>query len=344
MKRESFTIKKPDDAHLHLRDGTLMRTVLPYTCRDFQRAIIMPNLTPEIDTVSLCRAYRRRILRHAAVGFEPLMTLYMKEDMHPSTIAEASRTPYIHGIKLYPRGATTNSSAGVSNLRLIYPILEAMQKFGMPLLVHGEDNAAATDCFESEQVFIDRSLLPMCKDFPSLKIVFEHITTSDAVAFVQQNSGQAAATITPHHLCYSRNALFSGGVNPHLYCRPLLQHERHRQALVKAATSGLPCFFLGTDSAPHPLSNKETSCGCAGIFNTNCALAVYAGIFDQENALDKFENFASLYAARFYNLPPNTARIELRRSIHTVEKYFGNGEHKIIPMLAGQTVKWSVVH
>ena len=340
-KNALLTLTKPFDAHLHLRDGVLLQTVLPYTQRHFQGGIVMPNLQPPIDDVPGCAAYRRRILDRGK-HFTPWMTLYLTERLSALTVEQTSHTPFICGIKLYPQGVTTNSAQGVADIVGMYPIFEAMQKHQVVLLIHPEDSAREVDAFDREKYFIDRYMLDLRAHFPELKIVLEHITTPTAIDYVKANGPQVASTITPHHLWFSRNALFEKGIRPHLYCRPLLQRERHRQALVKAATSGLPCFFLGTDSAPHTHYQKETDCGCAGIFNAPNAIEAYATIFDEEGTLDRLESFSSAYAARFYQIPLSTEKIQLCLSRHRVVEYVASKEGKIVPMLAGEQLPWKV--
>lgn len=334
-----LTILQPDDWHLHLRDGAIMRTVLPFTAKVFRRAIVMPNLTPPIITVPQCRNYRDRII-NVVPEFEPLMTLYLNNTTSTQIIKEAAQCDFIHGVKLYPKGATTHSDDGIRKVEEIYKILEAMEHHDLPLLVHGESIEPTLDVFDREKHFIEHSLIPMRKRFPALRIVLEHITTREAVHYVQDSDANTAATITPHHLLYTRNALFDGGIRPHHYCLPLPQREIHRAAVVEAACSGDAHFFLGTDSAPHMRRDKENSCGCAGIFNAPVALNVYAQIFDENDKLDQLEQFASINGPHFYKLPTNTKHISLIKEQVSVADCIGDEE--IVPMLAGSTVTWRV--
>ncbi|MCB1822880.1 MAG: dihydroorotase, partial [Candidatus Competibacteraceae bacterium] len=308
---QTLTLTRPDDWHLHVRDGAALRVVVPHSARQFARAIIMPNLRPPVTTTEQALAYRTRIVDAVSpsMDFQPLMTLYLTDHTSPAEIARAQSSGYVHAVKLYPAGATTNADAGVTAIEKVSPVLEAMQAQGMPLLVHGEVTDPAVDVFDRESVFIARVLIPLIRDFPELKVVMEHITTQEAADFVRDAPVTVAATITAHHLLYNRNALFQGGVRPHYYCLPVLKRERHRQALVKAATSGNPKFFLGTDSAPHPRQGKETACGCAGCYTAHAALELYAEAFEAAGALDKLEAFASFHGADFYGLPRNTATI-----------------------------------
>ena len=335
-----LTIIQPDDWHLHLRDGDTLRTVARYSADVFKRAIIMPNLSPPVTTVAQCRDYKNRILA-AVADFEPLMTLYLTDDMSAQTIRAAAACDFIHGVKLYPRGVTTHSEKGIGSVDTIYHILEALQQCDLPLLVHGESTDPDLDIFDREKHFIDNSLTPIRKQFPELRIVFEHITTSDAVQYVKDNDDYTSATITPHHLLYTRNALFDGGLHPHNYCLPLPQRDRHRTALIEAACSGYQCFFLGTDSAPHSRSAKESACGCAGIFNAPVAMSVYAQIFENQHKLHKLEQFSSINGARFYKLPTNKKRMKLVKKAMHVAEYIG--DENIVPMLANQKLEWSIV-
>lgn len=334
-----LTIIQPDDWHLHLRDGDMLRTVLPFSAKVFRRAIVMPNLVPPITTVEQCRDYRARILEVAA-DFEPLMTLYLNERMPTQVIKEAAQCSFIHGVKLYPRGVTTHSDAGIAQVDTIYYLLEAMELYDLPLLVHGESLDPALDVFDRERYFIEQSLVPIRKDFPELRIVFEHVTTREAAHYVQESDARTAATITPHHLLYTRNALFDGGIRPHHYCLPLPQREAHRAALIEAACSGDEHFFLGTDSAPHARHDKESSCGCAGVFNAPVALGVYAQIFDKNKKLEQLEKFASRNGPRFYKLPVNKNSISLIKKETAVADSIG--EQEIVPLLAGATVSWRI--
>jgi dihydroorotase len=341
----NLTITRPDDWHLHLRDDALMASVLPDTARQFARAIIMPNLRPPVTTTAQAEAYRGRILAALPKGadFAPLMTLYLTDNTPASEIAKAKASGFVHAVKLYPAGATTNSDAGVTNLRKAYAALEEMQKAGMPLLVHGEVTDPAIDIFDREAVFIERVLQPLLKDMPDLRVVFEHITTRDAAQFVNEAAGNIAATITAHHLLYNRNAMLVGGIRPHYYCLPVLKRETHREALVKAATGGSPKFFLGTDSAPHAQHTKETACGCAGCYTAHAALELYAEAFEQAGALDKLEGFASFYGADFYRLPRNAGRISLQKSEWQVPDSLVFGAHRLVPLRAGEKMKWKLV-
>ncbi len=333
---------RPDDWHLHLRDGALMQSVLPDTARQFARAIVMPNLKPPVTTVEQALAYRARIMAALPAGmtFEPLMTLFLTDNTTAQEIRTAKQSRVVHAVKYYPAGATTNSDSGVTDMRKTYTALEEMQRCDLPLLVHGEVTDPAVDVFDRESVFIDRVLQPLLRDFPGLRVVFEHITTTGAAQFVAGAADNIAATITAHHLLYNRNAMFSGGIRPHYYCLPVLKRETHRTALVAAATSGNKKFFLGTDSAPHAQSAKETACGCAGIYTAHAAIELYAEVFEHANALDKLEGFASFYGADFYQLPRNTQRITLRKEQWPVPASLGFGEHRFVPLRAGETVGW----
>lgn len=340
-----LTITRPDDWHLHVRDGNLLKDIVPFTARQFSRAIIMPNLTPPNISTEQALAYRERILSALPENhnFTPLMTLYLTDNTPAEEISLARESGHIHAVKLYPAGATTNSDAGVTDIKKCYPALEALQKNNMPLLVHGEVTDSNIDIFDREKVFIDKVLSPTRKDFPELKIVFEHITTKDAADYVLSEDQRTAATITPQHLLYNRNAIFKGGIRPHYYCLPVLKREEHRQALVKAATSANPKFFLGTDSAPHAQDRKETSCGCAGIFSAPLAIELYARAFDENNALDKLEGFCSFYGADFYGLPRNTDTVTLEKVNWTVPESYPLGDGKIVPLHAGEVETWKIV-
>jgi dihydroorotase len=342
MKAVSLT--RPDDWHLHLRDEALMHSVLPGTARQFARAIVMPNLRPPVTTTVQAVAYRERILAALPKGtdFEPLMTLYLTDNTPLEEIALARLTGYVHAVKLYPAGATTNSDAGVTNLRKTYAVLEEMQRCGMPLLVHGEVTEPTVDIFDREAVFIERVLQPLLRDLPELRVVFEHITTQDAAQFVRDAAENVAATITAHHLLYNRNAMLVGGIRPHYYCLPVLKREGHRKALIKAATSGNKKFFLGTDSAPHAQHTKESACGCAGCYTAHAAIELYAEAFEQAGALDKLEGFASFFGADYYGLPRNTQQITLRQEEWQVPASVGFGEHRLVPLRAGETMKWKL--
>ncbi len=339
-----ITITRPDDWHVHLRDGEVLKTVVPHTAAEFGRAIVMPNLKPTVTTAVQAAAYKARIQAAIpkGVNFEPLMTLYLTDNLAPEEIYRAKEAGVV-AAKLYPAGATTNSDAGVTNMRHIYKTLEAMQKSGMLLLVHGEVTSPEIDLFDREAVFIDTQLIPLRKDFPELKIVFEHITTKEAAQYVESCATHTGATITAHHLLYNRNAIFTGGVRPHFYCLPVLKRETHRLALMKAATSGLPQFFLGTDSAPHPSHLKEHASGCAGCYTAHAAMPMYAEAFDQVNALDKLEGFASFYGADFYGLPRNTGTITLRRESWTPPESFAFGDAQLKPLRSGESLPWRLV-
>ncbi|MBD3850457.1 MAG: dihydroorotase [Acidobacteria bacterium] len=337
-------IAVPDDWHLHLRDGGAMRDVVVHSARRFGRAVIMPNLQPPITTVAEARAYRRRIVDALPenAAFEPLMTLYLTDLTPPDEIAAASVDDAIVGVKLYPAGATTNSEAGVTDLDLVMPTLEAMSDHGLPLLVHGEVTDPAVDIFDREKVFIERVLAPLVERVPGLNVVFEHITTADAVAWVLQAPSRVAATITPHHLMLDRNAIFGGGIHPHLYCLPVLKRDTHQNALVWAVTSGNPRFFLGTDSAPHPKNAKECANGCAGIFSAHAAIELYVEVFEDADALDLLEGFASHHGADFYGLARNEGEVVLVREEWAVPMTYAFGDHEVVPLRAGETVRWRV--
>lgn len=339
-----LTITRPDDWHLHVRDGDALPYTVPFTARQFARAIIMPNLTPPNISTQQALQYRERILAAvpAGIDFNPLMTLYLTDNTPPEEIRLARDSGHVQAVKLYPAGATTNSDAGVTDITKCYPTLEAMQENGMPLLVHGEVTDSEIDVFDREQVFIDRVLIPTRKAFPELKIVFEHITTRQAVDFVLGEDNHTAATITPQHLLYNRNAIFKGGIRPHYYCLPVLKREEHRLALVKAATSGNHKFFLGTDSAPHAQNRKENACGCAGIFSAPLAIELYARAFDDNNALDRLEGFASHFGPDFYGLPRNTGTITLQKQNWTVPESYPYVDGNIIPLHAGEEEHWKL--
>jgi dihydroorotase len=332
----------PDDWHLHLRDGDAMRAVLPHTAERFGRAIVMPNLRPPVTTTDSALAYRRRILDALPQGsrFEPLMTLYLTDNTRPEEIARARATGVVHAVKYYPAGATTNSDSGVTDLARCDAVLEAMSEARMPLLVHGEVTDPGVDIFDRERVFLERILAPLAARFPALRIVVEHITTREAAAFVQAAPANIAATVTAHHLLLNRNALFVGGVRPHHYCLPVVKRETHRQALVEAAVSGNPKFFLGTDSAPHARHTKETSCGCAGIYTAHAAIELYAEAFEAAGALDRLENFASRYGAEFYGLPLNDRQIALEKAEVDVPESYPFGPDALVPFRAGERVHW----
>ncbi|GAB2730241.1 dihydroorotase [Melaminivora jejuensis] len=338
---DTLTLTRPDDWHLHVRDGAPLATVVPHTAAQFGRAIIMPNLRPPVTTAAQALAYRERILAAVPPGlqFEPLMTLYLTDNLAPEEIARA-KAAGIHAAKLYPAGATTNSDAGVTDLRRIHPVLEAMQKAGMLLLVHGEVTSPDIDLFDREAVFIEQQLIPLRRDFPGLKIVFEHITTREAAQYVADSDAHTGATITAHHLLYNRNAIFTGGIRPHYYCLPVLKREVHRQALVQAATSGSNKFFLGTDSAPHPAHLKEHASGCAGCYTAHAAIELYAEAFDAAGALDRLEGFASFHGADFYGLPRNCSTITLRREAWTAPERYAFGEAELKPLRGGEQLAW----
>jgi len=339
---QQLTITRPDDWHLHLRDGSAMPDVLAHTAEHFGRAIVMPNLTPPVTTVSAALKYRERILdaRPEDNEFQPLMTLYLTESTSVDEIDKAMATGHIVAAKLYPAGATTNSAAGVKNIQNIYPVLERMQAVGMVLCVHGEVVDHDIDIFDREPVFVERTLRTLVQDFPTLRIVAEHITTREAALFVEAGPETLAATITPQHLLYNRNALLVGGVKPHYYCLPILKRETHRQELLRVATSGSNKFFLGTDSAPHPQHLKENACGCAGCYSAHAALELYAEAFDSIDALDKLEAFASHNGPDFYQLPRNTDTVTLIRGETPVPSSFPFGEHVVTPLRAGESVAW----
>ena len=341
---DTLTITRPDDWHLHVRDGEAMRSVVPHTAAQFARAIIMPNLKPPVTTAAQALEYKQRILAAvpAGVAFEPLMTLYLTDNLPPEEIVRAKAAGVV-ACKLYPAGATTNSDHGVTDLRKIYPTLEAMQREGLLLLVHGEVTSSDIDLFDREAAFIDQHLIPLRRDFPELKIVFEHITTREAAQYVTGADRFVAATITPQHLLFNRNAIFTGGIRPHYYCLPVLKRETHRLALVEAATSGLPKFFLGTDSAPHAAHLKEHATGCAGCYSAHAAIEMYAEAFDKAGALDKLEAFASFNGPDFYSLPRNTGTITLVRESWTPPDSFAFGEAQLKPLRAGEALPWKLV-
>jgi dihydroorotase len=338
---QKLTIARPDDWHLHLRDGAALKAVLPHTARQFARAIVMPNLKPPVRSVADAAAYRDRILAAVPAGqqFEPLMTLYLTDNTSPAEIIAAKASGFVKAVKYYPAGATTNSDLGVTDISKCDRVFEAMQQVDLPLLLHGEVTDRDVDTFDREQVFIDRHLIPLEQRFPNLRVVLEHITTSEAVQYVLATDN-TAATITPQHLLFNRNSLFQGGIRPHFYCLPILKRETHRVALLQAATSGNPKFFLGTDSAPHPRNSKETSCGCAGCYSALHAIELYAAAFESANALDKLEAFASFYGADFYQLPRNTERITLTKTIWRVPDEIPFPESGLVPLLAGQEMTW----
>jgi len=343
---EPLRLAQPDDWHLHLRDGAALASVVAHTAERFARAIVMPNLKPPVTTTAQAIAYRERILAALAglwggrFDFEPLMTLYLTDRLPREEIDRAKASGVVHGVKLYPAGATTNSEEGVTDLAAVYPVLERMQRLDLPLLVHGESIDPEVDVFDRERRFIDQRLMRILRDFPELRVVFEHITTREAVDFVLAAPATLAATITAHHLLYNRGAMFAGGLRPHLYCLPVLKREIHRQALVQAATSGHPRFFLGTDSAPHALGAKQAACGCAGIYTAHAAIELYAEAFDRAGALERLEGFASHFGADFYRLPRNTHAIRLERRPWRVPESYALGPDRVVPLRAGEEIAW----
>ena len=341
---KTLTITRPDDWHVHVRTGAILKAVLPHTAMQFARAIIMPNLKPPVTTVDQALVYRDEILAAVPpdIDFTPLMTLYLTATTTEAEIKKTAESEHIHAFKLYPAGATTHSDSGVSDVKGAYPLFAAMEKFRIPLLIHGEVTDTDCDIFDREKVFIDRYLIDIVKQFPDLRVVLEHVTTSDAVQFVISSSSNVAATITPQHLLYNRNALFAGGIRPHHYCLPVLKREQHRLALVKAATSGNPKFFLGTDSAPHTTETKENACGCAGCFSAPIALELYAEAFESANALDKLEGFASFYGADFYRLPRNSGTVTLEKTSWEVPTSYGENNASITPLKANQRIGWKI--
>jgi dihydroorotase len=341
---KTLTITRPDDLHLHVRNGAVLKTVMPHTARQFARAIIMPNLKPPVTTVAQALAYREEILAAVPAGldFTPLMTLYLTGSTTADEIKKAAECEHIHAFKLYPAGATTNSDSGVANIKAVYPLFAAMEKFDIPLLVHGEVTDDACDIFDRERVFIDTCLTDVAKNFPGLRIVVEHVTTTEAVQFVQDAGSNIAATITPQHLLFNRNAILAGGIRPHHYCLPIIKRESHRLALVKAATGGNPKFFLGTDSAPHQTSLKENACGCAGCYSAHAALELYAEAFERAEALDKLEGFASFYGADFYRLPRNSGTVTLEKANWIVPSVYGENSVSITPLKANEQLSWKL--
>jgi dihydroorotase len=341
---EKITLTRPDDWHLHLRDGDMLAAVLPDTARQFARAIAMPNLRPPVRTLADAEAYRDRILAALPSGmkFEPLMTLYLTDNTDPEEVAKAHASGIVKAVKYYPAGATTNSDSGVTELSRACRAIAAMEEHDLPLLLHGEVTDPEVDVFDREAVFIDRHLTRLLADFPRLRIVLEHITTRHAAEFVAAAPASVAATVTVHHLLYNRNAMFRGGMRPHMYCLPVLKRETHREALIAAATSGNPKFFLGTDSAPHAVGAKENACGCAGIYSANAALELYAEVFENAGALDKLEAFASFHGADFYRLPRNHGTITLRRESWTAPPSLKLGDESLVPLRAGETLRWRI--
>ncbi|OGA73432.1 MAG: dihydroorotase [Betaproteobacteria bacterium RIFCSPLOWO2_12_FULL_65_14] len=342
---DRLTIKRPDDWHLHLRDGPAMASVLRDTARRFARAIVMPNLKPPVRTTEEALAYRQRLLAALPDGaaFEPLMTLYLTDDTAPDEIARAKLSGRVHAVKLYPAGATTHSDSGVTRVSRCFNALEKMQEVGLPLLIHGESTDPAVDVFDREKAFIEEVLGPLVDRFHGLKVVLEHITTRDAAQYVEVTGANVAATITAHHLLMNRNALFMGGIRPHHYCLPVLKREEHREALVEAAVSGNPKFFLGTDSAPHPRRDKEAGCGCAGMYTAHAAIELYAVAFEEAGALDKLEGFASVHGAQFYGLPVNRETVTLAREEWRVPERVEFGSEELVPLRAGETIPWKLL-
>jgi len=341
---KTLTITRPDDWHTHVRNGAVLKTVLPHTARQFARAIIMPNLKPPVTTVALALTYREEILQAlpADVDFTPLMTLYLTASTTVEEIKKAAESDHVYAFKLYPAGATTNSDSGVADIKAIFPLLAAMEKRDIPLLIHGEVTDEHCDIFDRERVFVDTHLTDIVDNFPALRIVVEHVTTTEAVQFVQAAGATIAATITPQHLLFNRNAILAGGIRPHYYCLPIIKREQHRLVLVAAATSGNPKFFLGTDSAPHLTSLKESACGCAGCYSAHAALELYAEAFEQAVALDKLEGFASFYGADFYRLPRNSGTITLEKTSWTVPAAYGEDDPDITPLKANEELTWKM--
>lgn len=342
MANQTLTIRKPDDWHVHLRDGDMLKVVAAYTARQFARAIVMPNLSPPVTAIGAAADYRERIKTAAGEGFRPLMTCYLTDDSEPDVIEHGFNDDVWVAAKLYPANATTNSAAGVTDVGNILPVLERMQRLGMVLCIHGEVTDPEVDIFDREAVFIERVLEPLLRKLPSLRVVLEHITTQQAADFVSSAGANVAATITPHHLMINRNAIFEGGLRPHAYCLPVAKREKHRQAVRKAAVGGSPKFFLGTDSAPHPVHAKQSGCGCAGVFNAPAAMEAYATVFEEEGALDRLEAFASENGPRFYGLPLNEGRLTLERKPMEVPKEIVSGDVDLVPFLAGKSLPWSL--
>jgi dihydroorotase len=339
---DTIALRRPDDWHVHFRDGDMMQAVLPSTARQFARAVVMPNLVPPVTDVAGARAYRERIMAALpeGVAFTPLMTCYLTDGSDAAEVARGYEEGVFAAVKLYPAHATTHSAHGVTDIDAVMPVLERMASMGMPLLVHGEVTDPEVDIFDREAVFIERVLEPLRRRLPELRVVLEHITTEEAVAYVASGGPNLAATITAHHLVINRNAIFQGGIRPHLYCLPIAKRERHRRALRRAAAGGNSAFFLGTDSAPHAVPTKETACGCAGIFTAAAALEIYAEVFEEEGALDRFEAFASLHGPAFYRLPVNERRVTLRRETWTLPELVGEGDLAVAPFRAGETLRW----
>ncbi len=343
--RGTITLGRPDDFHLHFRDGAAMASVVPLTARQFGRALVMPNLKPPVTTVLMAADYRDRILRAVPVDvpFSPLMALYLTDGTTVDEVARVAASDHVLAFKYYPAGATTNSDSGVTSLATVYPVLEAMQRLGVVLCIHGEVTDPTTDVFDREALFVEGSLQQIARDFPALKMVVEHITTLEAAEFVAASGANVAATITPQHLLYNRTSIFTGGIRPHFYCLPILKRETHRQALLKAATSGSAKFFLGTDSAPHAKNSKEACCGAAGCFTSHAALELYAEAFDSVGALDKLDDFASRFGAEFYQLPRNVGQVTLRRESWTPPSEFAFADETIVPLTAGRSVGWRML-
>lgn len=343
---EKLVIRSPDDWHCHLRDGDFLQRTVVDQATQFSRSLIMPNLQPPVETLVEARAYRQFILEHLpdSLEFDPLMTLYLTPRSDPLQLMKAAQSASVKAVKLYPKGATTHSDFGVNNLEAMYPCLDVMQQHGLILCVHGEVTDRAVDIFDREKVFLEQSLEPIRRQFPALKIVLEHITTADSVEFVQCYRDNTAATITPHHLLINRNDLLVGGIKPHYYCLPVVKRRRHQEALIQAATSGESCFFLGTDSAPHVRSKKESSCGCAGIYSAHAAIELYAEAFEKAGKLPFLEDFASRFGAEFYGLPLNTNTITLRRQAWTVPEVLSFGDEVLVPFFAGKTLQWKLDH
>jgi dihydroorotase len=341
---QTLTFPRPDDMHLHVRDGAAMRSVVPMTARQFGRAIIMPNLRPPIVNVEQAAAYRERILAAvpAGVSFEPLMTLYLTDRTSAADIRAAKASGFVHGVKYYPAGATTNSDSGLTKLENGFAVIAEMEKVGLPLLLHGEVTDAATDIFDREAIFVDTHLRALQQRFPALRMVVEHITTKEAAQFVAAAPAHVCATITPQHMLYNRNAIFKGGIRPHYYCLPILKREDDRRALIAAATSGSPKFFLGTDSAPHAKHNKENCCGHAGCFTAHAAMELYAAVFEAANALDKLPNFAANFGAQFYGLPVNAGTVTLKKESWVPTPQFALGDDEVVPLDAGETLAWKM--
>ena len=344
MNRDKFSITRPDDWHLHLRDGAALATSVPHSARCFHRAIVMPNLNPPVTSVAAAGEYRERILRAIPPGgsFEPLMTLYLTDNLPVSEIDLAAREPWLTAVKYYPAGATTNSESGVTAIEKVYPVLARMEEVDLPLLLHGEVNDAEIDIFDREAVFIDRILQPLRERFPRLRIVLEHITTREAAQYVTEAPAPIGATITAHHLMYHRSDMLAGGIRPHLYCLPILKRDIHREALRAAATSGNPRFFLGTDSAPHAVTDKESACGCAGIYTAPSALELYVEVFEEENALDRLEAFAAFHGPDFYGMERNSSRVELVRESWTAPGRYKFADKEVVPIRAGENIRWKL--